>query len=63
MTRDETRDELERTLDELEAEVLEELGITREDFEQQRQQQQDEEEEYSCGSLTMDLPRTSDTIH
>ena len=62
MTRDEERDELDRTLDELEAEVLEELGMTREDFDEQPQQEEDDED-YSCGCLTMDLPTNQDTIH
>ena len=62
MTRDEERDELDRIIDELEAEVLEELGMTREDFDEQRQQEEDDEE-YPCSCLTMDLPTNQDTIH
>ena len=51
--------EPDKTIDELEKEVLDELGITEKDLEKQVWQR----EEDSCGRLTLDKPRTTDSIH
>ena len=49
-----------QTIEELEAEVMAELGMTEEDLEEQRRQRK-EEDSGSC--LTMDQPRATDSIH
>lgn len=54
MTKDEEKDELARTIDELEAEVLKELGATEEEY---------EEDNNTEGSFEMDVPSIYDIIH
>ena len=60
MAKDKKTDELDRTLEELKAEILEELVMTEGRLGRQRQQQ---EEPYSRSSTEMGLPNRKDTIH
>ena len=60
LSQSETDLDSDKTIDELEKEVLEELGMTEKDLEKQVWQRK---EEGSCGRLTLDQPRATDSIH